>query len=156
MASGTSRWGWRASPARSMAVRKPSRLNRMPPAPMAPTTPLAATPLAATPLPAAPATAVAAPTRGVPRLLQWPAESIRVSDTSSGTTSFQAVSPSIQRASQVTPARLIQAIASSSSAATTRPAPLSTWPAPPSAVSQGRLLARYWSMASTSIVGRLT
>lgn len=39
------------------------------------------------------------------RLSQWPEASIRVIEISSGTASFQAVRPSIQRASQPTPAR---------------------------------------------------
>ena len=140
MASGTLRCGWRASPARSMAVRNPSRLKRIPPLPMAFTTPLRLAP---------------ATERSRLRLLQWPAATIRLSDTSSGTTNFQLVSPSIQRASQLTPARLIQAINTNITAATPMPAALSTCPWPPSAVSQGMVLATYSTIANTSIVGRV-
>ena len=139
IARGTVRWGWRVSPARSMAVRKPSRENRMPPLLMAVTIPCSLW---------------AGGWGTAARLPQCPAASIRVIEISRGTASFQTVSPSIQRASQPTPARLIQASTASSTVARARPGALSTWPWPPSAVSQGKLLARYCSTASTSIVGR--
>ena len=73
-----------------MAERKPSRLNKMPPLPIASTTVLLACGIARL------------------RLLQWPAISIRVMETSSGTRSFHNVSPSIHCARRLTPARLIQ------------------------------------------------
>ena len=144
IARGTVRWGRRVSPARSMAVRNPSRENRMPPLLMAVTMPCR----------------VWAGAWGMARRLpQWPEASIRVIEISRGMASFQAVSPSIQRASQPTPARLIQASTTSRAVARASPGALSTWPAPPwlevaATVSQGKLLARYCSTASTSMVGR--
>ena len=122
-----------------MAVRKPSSENKIPPLLIAVTMPCRVSP---------------GGRRLAVRLPQWPEASISVTEITRGMASFQAVSPSIQRASQPTPARLIQASNASRAVARARPGPLSTWPLPPSAVSQGKLLARYCITASTSMVGR--
>ena len=113
IASGTLRCGLRTSPAKSTAVRKPSKQNKIPPLPTAASKPVLVSP------------AVGVPTAMV-RLPQWRLSAIKTMATTNGTINFQIVIESIQRARLATPRRLIQVNSSIKAMATAKPKPLST------------------------------
>ena len=122
IASGTETCGFSASPAMSIAVRKPNSENITPPADTAENTP--STPIGAKP--------------NFVKLALLKPTIISAIAAITGITSFQAVIAVLARASQRTPARFTSRNTSSSAAATARPLSVSTRSAPLISVSHGR------------------